>query len=89
MQAKWCIHAVGPQFGYSEDDWELKEAQLRSAHTESLALAEQHDVAGIGFSLLSAGIFRGGKELREVLSISCESIKGALYPGLQVATDRC
>ena len=57
--------------------------QLASAHTKTLELAKQHGVAAIGFSLLSAGIFRGGKELRDVLKISCTSVKEAVYPGLQ------
>merc|ERR1712196_447383 len=83
LSAKWCIHAVGPAFGYDEAKWPQKEAELASAHTKTLELAKQHGVAAIGFSLLSAGIFRGGKELRDVLKISCTSVKEAVYPGLQ------
>lgn len=53
MHVRWVIHTVGPVYSASEDRAE----QLRSAYTESLAVADELGAASMAFPLISAGIF--------------------------------
>ena len=43
----------------------------------------QNGLRTIGFSLLSAGIFRGKRSLADVLSIGVSAIGESAYPGLE------
>ena len=87
LNAKWCIHAVGPNYrvldgvGKSLEEGDLL---LRSAYLTSMALAANNGtIKTIGFSLLSAGIFRGPRSLATVLDIAVQSIIDGAYNGLQ------
>ena len=55
LPAQFVIHAAGPVY-YQQDAAE-SERLLRSAYTESLALAAENDCASIAFPLISSGIF--------------------------------
>lgn len=55
LPAQFVIHAAGPVY-YQQDAAE-SERLLRSAYTESLALAVENDCASIAFPLISSGIF--------------------------------
>ncbi|CAE8706848.1 unnamed protein product [Polarella glacialis] len=83
LQAKWVVHAVGPIFRSAEGgDFSECDDLLHNAYANSLRAAAEHNVSTIGFSLLSAGIFRGGRPLINVLEIACEAIKDNVYEGL-------
>lgn len=53
LPVDWVIHTVGPVYSGDED----RSALLRSAYTESLAVADELGVRTIAFPLISAGIF--------------------------------
>ena len=55
LPAQFVIHAAGPV--YYQQDAEESERLLRSAYTESLALAAKNDCTSIAFPLISSGIF--------------------------------
>ncbi len=55
LPAQFVIHAAGPV--YCQQDAEESERLLRSAYTESLALAAKNDCTSIAFPLISSGIF--------------------------------
>ena len=55
LPAQFVIHAAGPVY-YQQDAAE-SERLLRSAYTESLALAAENDCTSIAFPLISSGIF--------------------------------
>eukprot|EP00397_Hematodinium_sp_SG-2012_P048397 GEMP01055425.1.p1 GENE.GEMP01055425.1~~GEMP01055425.1.p1 ORF type:complete len:314 (+),score=84.47 GEMP01055425.1:119-1060(+) len=89
LAAKWVAHAVGPAFTtagqsvgpddgpytYKAEQRELEEKQLRTAYQESLRLARENGATSIGFSLLSAGIFRGPRTVDEVLTIGWNAVE--------------
>lgn len=54
LQAKYIIHAVGPQWRGGEDG---EPQQLYSAYRSALNLALDHECQSIAFPLISAGIF--------------------------------
>jgi len=89
LRATHCIHAVGPNYHMygrgvgGRDTLEQADADLRTAYTASMALGQQHGLKTIGFSLLSAGIFRGTRSLAEVLAIGVKAIGESDYPGLE------
>lgn len=56
---------------------------LRGAYVNSMRLAEAHDIKTIGFSLLSAGIFRGQQPLSAVLNTALKAIASSSYEGLE------
>lgn len=66
------IHAVGPNFACF-DEYEVPKMLLRSAYASVLDIASDHALDTVGFSLLSAGIYRGNLSLEEVL---LEGIQG-------------
>jgi O-acetyl-ADP-ribose deacetylase (regulator of RNase III) len=66
------IHAVGPNFRAMEEldhplDSHGSDALLTSAYASSMQLAAGRHVRYLGFSLLSAGSFRGSRSLDDVL----------------------
>eukprot|EP00931_Biecheleriopsis_adriatica_P084304 TRINITY_DN58086_c0_g1_i1.p1 TRINITY_DN58086_c0_g1~~TRINITY_DN58086_c0_g1_i1.p1 ORF type:complete len:241 (-),score=53.02 TRINITY_DN58086_c0_g1_i1:38-736(-) len=84
LPAKWAIHAVGPMYPHSKsEDFSECDALLSSAYASSLKLAEEKQLSSVGFSLLSAGIFRGACPLSTVLEIACQAVKDSVYEGLE------
>jgi len=79
------IHAVGPNYimlrGLSLS-LEDGDAQLREAYRETMRAAASAGIAYLGFSLLSAGIFRGPRSLAHVLQLGLEAVRECAYPGL-------
>merc|ERR1712157_642401 len=84
---KWIIHAVGPVYrinvlkdGVKEGSNEaealylMKGELLKNAYVASLFRASEQNCATVGFSFLSAGVFRGGRSLTEIAGIACDSI---------------
>lgn len=86
LPAKWCVHAVGPNYavmagmGKSLEDGDKL---LRSAYLEAMARSREVAAETIGFSLLSAGVFRGRRTLAEVLDIAIDAVEEGAYPGLR------
>jgi O-acetyl-ADP-ribose deacetylase len=80
IQVPYIIHAVGPNF-WNEDDTDIGEELLVSAYTRSLEVASKYDataippITQIAFSLLSAGVYRGGIPLYRIFEISIKAIK--------------
>jgi O-acetyl-ADP-ribose deacetylase (regulator of RNase III) len=71
LPAARCIHSVGPNYHmYRGLGGSLAQADelLTSAYRRSMAVArDSGEVRTLGFALLSAGVFRGPRSLREVL----------------------
>eukprot|EP01125_Pyxidicula_operculata_P015627 TRINITY_DN532_c0_g1_i4.p1 TRINITY_DN532_c0_g1~~TRINITY_DN532_c0_g1_i4.p1 ORF type:complete len:199 (+),score=35.02 TRINITY_DN532_c0_g1_i4:87-683(+) len=94
-KVKHIIHAVGPvyrvPFGLNreEDHSDLlkeKDIHLVDAYKNSLVCAQQLGVKKLGFCLLSAGVFRGQRDLKDILQIGLTSITDNLYEGLEEVT---
>ena len=75
---KFIIHAVGPVYRTNVLDKSLSEEEkdilLKKAYTSSLNCALEKKCRNIGFSLLSAGVFRGEKPLKDVIKIGVDTI---------------
>jgi O-acetyl-ADP-ribose deacetylase len=86
LHAANVIHAVGPNYivldglGNSLEDGDVL---LSDAYRATMRAAAAAGIEFIGFSLLSAGIFRGPRSLEHVLRLGMEAIKECAYPGLQ------
>ena len=74
LNATWCIHAVGPDYRTEETTLRECDVLLKSAYLSSIKIAKEKKLNTIGFSLLSAGIFRGERTVEEVLRIGVETI---------------
>lgn len=85
--AKWCIHAVGPNYHMYRKDLgkSLEDADrlLSSAYVATMARAREAKVATLAVCLLSAGIFKGGRSLDELLSIAVRAVEANVYPDLE------
>lgn len=76
---RYVIHAVGPSYRrrYGDDDVDVdaRDALLRSAYRDALREARNlGDVETLGFCLLSAGVFRGERSLRDVVAIAVDAL---------------
>ena len=86
LHAGHVIHAVGPNYlvlagmGQSMEDGDL---QLSEAYRATMRAAAAANVEYLGFSLLSAGIFRGSRSLEYVLRLGLEAVAECAYPGLK------
>ena len=86
LHAANVIHAVGPNYIVLDgvgDSLEDGDVLLSDAYRASMRTAADADIEFIGFSLLSAGIFRGPRSLEHVLRLGMEAIKECAYPGLK------
>jgi O-acetyl-ADP-ribose deacetylase (regulator of RNase III) len=70
LPAKYVIHAAGPVYDHRHKA--QSEAYLRSAYTESLKLASEHNCQSIAFPLISSGIF--GYPKAEALQVATAAI---------------
>ena len=78
LLAKKCIHAVGPNylvFNGLGKDLEDADRLLTSAYRSAVRVAQDSgEVRTLGFSLLSAGIFRGPRPLASVLELGVRGV---------------
>mmetsp|Transcript_5948 Transcript_5948/g.12380 ORF Transcript_5948/g.12380 Transcript_5948/m.12380 type:complete len:234 (+) Transcript_5948:103-804(+) len=74
LHVPYVIHAVGPNYVYMSTDLSQGDELLASAYTSSLARGKEAKLEAIAFSLLSAGVFRGPKTLKDVLRIGVNAI---------------
>lgn len=56
---------------------------LSSAYLSCMSAAQERNIELLGFSLLSAGAFRGSRSLDHILRIAINSISSAIYEGLR------
>ena len=95
-KVKWIIHAVGPVYRVNplnqhapktEDEiresFAVKDKLLASAYQESMARAKELGVQRIGFTLLSTGVFRGIRDIYELLALGVQAVVNSCYPGLK------
>jgi len=82
LKCKHVIHACSAD--YNERPAGEADFIVRSAYKNALAAAVKLQATSIGFSLLSAGIYRGTQTLDHVLEQGFEAIKGNISPGQQV-----
>lgn len=68
------IHAVGPCY-HDYDSFQEADELLESAYSNSLDRAQEANLEAIAFSLLSAGVFRGKRTVKDVLSIGIRAIR--------------
>ena len=71
LDARWVIHTVGPVYSQSHD----RSAQLRSAYTSSLAVADEVGATSVAFPLISAGIY--GWPLENAVWHAVDSVRTA------------
>lgn len=88
LKARFCIHAVGPDYPVLMQRRGRKalaecDALVTSAYRASLNCASQEALSSVAFSLISAGIFRGVQTLENVLVASLAGIQEGLYAELR------
>ena len=84
LPCSWVIHAVGPNYHTYEDEGEA-DVQLYSAYASAMREARRHGLKDVGFSLISAGIFRASRPLRDVLAIGVLACAACTYEELDEA----
>jgi O-acetyl-ADP-ribose deacetylase (regulator of RNase III) len=81
LRVPYVIHAVGPAYFEfedmmeDEDDFSYPDSLLRSAYQQTLERCKENNITDVGFSLLSAGIFRGRQSMKNVLAIGVAGIR--------------
>jgi O-acetyl-ADP-ribose deacetylase len=78
QQCQYIIHAVGPVYrrkiGHSEPDFGQLDQLLQSAYRSALLEAGRLGVKSVGFCLLSAGVFRGERDLQDIVGIALDTL---------------
>ncbi len=75
LNVPYVIHAVGPNYR-SYADFETPDNLLRSAYQSSLNQCRDTGViTDVAFALLSAGIFRGRRDSKDILQIGVQAIR--------------
>lgn len=79
---RYVIHCLGPVYGEEEPADEL----LASCYREAVRLAEEHELASIGFPAISTGIF--GYPMDEAARVALDAVKEATRSAAHVTTIR-
>lgn len=76
LQVPYVIHAVGPNYMRYRETSEISEGDelLSSAYSSSLECGKNTNLEAIAFSLLSSGVFRGSKSVKEVLRTGVNAV---------------
>lgn len=69
----YVIHAVGPHYSLYKDFTE-PDRLLKLAYRNSMERGREAHLEAIAFSLISAGVYRGSRSVKGVLSLGIESI---------------
>ena len=78
LRCKWVVHAVGPNFGDMEGQGtplEKGDRLLRSTYLAAMRRSEEVAAETVGFSLLSAGVFRGLRPQEDILTIGISAAR--------------
>ena len=77
LKCDHVIHAVGPVYEPTNitGSYNKPDQELANAYKGSIQVANAHNINTLAFSLLSAGIFGGGRKLNEVLQIAIDTVK--------------
>ena len=80
LKCKRVVHAVSANFSFATTPTEVETCNriVQSAYASALEAAK--DFQTIGFSLLSAGIYRGDQSLSHVLNLGVETIVNQIRP---------
>ncbi len=81
-KVKWIIHAVGPAYRL-KFEMNKEDKLLISAYKASLKISKEHSISKIGFCLLSTGVFRGIRDLKDILEISLLTLFENVYENLE------
>ena len=79
LRSRYVLHAVGPSYGFHESSFVEGDKELYDSYQKCMELGKLYGIKTIGFCLISAGIFRGGQSLENVLKIGCQSIYDNIY----------
>lgn len=89
LNAKYIIHAVGPDFGYTPNAFK----ELFNAYYNSLIIMKENNLHSISFPLISSGIF--GRNLDNPALVSAKHCKMAYdkfleeYPNYEIRVLLC
>ena len=93
LPVEFVIHAVGPNYrmytqkegkdGAPPKDEYMADGLLHSAYVAAMREAAAKGMSTVAFSLLSSGIFRGGRDLSAVLRIALLAVGAHAYDGLE------
>ena len=75
LYVPFVIHAVGPNYWDFQGQTNAAHQFLVSAYHQSLDRAAEQDIQCVGFSLLSAGVFRARVPLLEILEVTMYAIQ--------------
>lgn len=94
LPCKYVIHTVGPRYPDTLTEINLREGDnlLKSAYQTTLNMAITIGIETIAVPLISAGVYRGGKNLGDLLQLSVQSIiqkMSSLGLGLGLGLDHC
>lgn len=84
----WCLHAVGPNYNI-HPEINRADSLLKAAYTNVMKRGQENKISSIAFSLLSAGVFRGGQSLHRVLEIGVDAVVNNAYKDLKYAVFCC
>ena len=74
LGVSYVVHAVGPNYTKCADALWRGDESLAGAYNASMERAKEAKLEAVAFSLLSSGVFRGRRSLREILKIGVETI---------------
>jgi len=76
LKVPFVIHAVGPDYHeYDDGDSIVPDRLLQSAYQTSLDLCQEYQITDVAFALLSSGVYRGRRNLKDILSIGIKAIQ--------------
>jgi O-acetyl-ADP-ribose deacetylase (regulator of RNase III) len=75
LKVPFVIHAVGPNYYPYQESFDTPDRLLRSAYQSSLDRCLEYGITHVAFSLLSAGVFRGKRSVKDILTIGIQAIQ--------------
>eukprot|EP00966_Prymnesium_polylepis_P222829 5154766-Prymnesium_polylepis.1 len=78
LPCEWIIHAVGPIF-HSFPPFDHKISLLANAYKRTLEIARDKGLTKVAFCIISAGIFRGGCPIEEIIKTGITAIAANVY----------
>lgn len=92
LRVTYVLHTAGPNYQSIaspdacddvEDSLKAGDALLAASYCNSMRCAKERSIELLGFSLISAGVYRGSQSLRAVLTIALDTIAQEAYEKLR------
>jgi len=89
LRTRFVVHALAPAYSADPQRWPKEDELLANCYKSALNEAIRNGCRTVAMPILSDGLFRGHRDLKEIVVIACRAIKASALPPLSSVYFTC